>query len=151
MNLTESEQRIYDLVVLGLTNQEIADKLFISKSTVKFHTNVIRKKAGVRSTYKLIANHYLEKNKHLEQTANELLERVGTTEAQLISAALTGKPHYPNDALAKFEVEKKLEGIDYLLSEITPHIKMGKQSLWRFTNLTVAKVKEQLRGDQTGG
>ncbi len=148
MNLTKAEQRIYDLVVLGYPNKKIADVCFISESTVKFHTTVIRKKLGVNSTYKLIANHYIKRVKQLEQTSNELLERLGTAEAQLVSAALTGKPRYPNDALAKFELEKKLEGINMLLSKIPPHIKMGDSCFWKFTSEKVDEVKKQLCEEQ---
>lgn len=42
--LTESEERVADLVMQGLKNWEIADRLCIVEKTVKYHlTNVYRK------------------------------------------------------------------------------------------------------------
>lgn len=48
-NLTEREQTILKLLVDGLTNQEIADKIFVSRSTVKNYVSTILSKLGVQS------------------------------------------------------------------------------------------------------
>lgn len=61
--LTPAEQRIYDLIVLGYKQQEIADKIFLSLGTIKFHMHSIMKKSGVNSTPEIIAQHYLGKEK----------------------------------------------------------------------------------------
>lgn len=42
--LTKSETRIMQMVLIGLTNAEIAEKLFISKATLKTHLNNAYKK-----------------------------------------------------------------------------------------------------------
>jgi len=47
--LTEREIEILDLIAKGLSNQEIAQSLFISLPTVKWHTTNIYNKLGVRS------------------------------------------------------------------------------------------------------
>lgn len=43
-NLTKSELKVVLLILEGLSNSQIAEKLFISKATVKTHINNIYKK-----------------------------------------------------------------------------------------------------------
>ncbi|USG66286.1 response regulator transcription factor [Brevibacillus ruminantium] len=44
--LTEREQEIFELIVENLSNQEIAQRLFISEATVKTHVSSILRKTG---------------------------------------------------------------------------------------------------------
>ena len=53
--LTPAEKNILDHIFEGLTNQQIAEHLFISVSTVKFHVHNILIKAGVKNKYELLA------------------------------------------------------------------------------------------------
>jgi len=53
--LTPAEKNILDHIFEGLTNQQIAEHLFISVSTVKFHVHNILGKAGVKNKYELLA------------------------------------------------------------------------------------------------
>lgn len=46
---TTREKQALSLVIMGLSNNEIAEQLFISKSTVKSHLNSAFKKLGVHS------------------------------------------------------------------------------------------------------
>ena len=48
-DLTEREREILKLMVDGLPNSAIADKIFVSQSTVKFHVSNILSKLGVNS------------------------------------------------------------------------------------------------------
>jgi NarL family two-component system response regulator LiaR len=48
-DLTEREHEILALMVSGLSNPQIADKLVVSRSTVKFHVSSILSKLGVSS------------------------------------------------------------------------------------------------------
>ena len=48
-DLTERERKVMRLMVDGLNNQEIADRLVVSLGTVKFHISNIFKKLGVDS------------------------------------------------------------------------------------------------------
>lgn len=47
--LTNREKQTLSMVIMGLTNLEIAQKLFISENTVKSHLNTAYKKLGVHS------------------------------------------------------------------------------------------------------
>ena len=60
-SLTKREMEIVSLVVEGLTNKEIADKLFISVRTVDSHKNNIMQKLNLKSSVELVK--YAIKNK----------------------------------------------------------------------------------------
>ena len=47
--LTRREREVADLVIDGLTNPEIADRLFVSQKTVETHMTNIFRKLGVTS------------------------------------------------------------------------------------------------------
>lgn len=47
--LSPRESEIHSLVALGLTNRQIADRLFISEATVKLHVHRILEKLGVKT------------------------------------------------------------------------------------------------------
>lgn len=49
INLTEAEKNVLELLVQGLTNKEIADRLFIGIATVKTHTGNIYGKLNARN------------------------------------------------------------------------------------------------------
>jgi len=52
--ISERELEVLYLIAAGLSNQEIADKLFISLNTVKTHTKNINSKLNVNSRTKAI-------------------------------------------------------------------------------------------------
>jgi len=56
-NLSIREIEVLGLIMQGLTNNEIADKLFISYETVKSHRKNILEKTGAKNTAALI-HHY---------------------------------------------------------------------------------------------
>jgi len=60
-SLTKREMEIVSLVVEGLANKEIADKLFISVRTVDSHKNNIMQKLNLKSSVELVK--YAIKNK----------------------------------------------------------------------------------------
>ena len=66
--LRPSEQDVVDLLVLGLSNSEIAERLNIKRGTVKCHLFKIYKKLNVKSDRELIANYY---NPTRKETENE--------------------------------------------------------------------------------
>lgn len=52
--LTEREKEVLQCLVEGLSNKEIADKLFISDKTVKIHVSKIFKKLNVKSRSQVV-------------------------------------------------------------------------------------------------
>lgn len=52
--ITKREKEIIDKILLGKTNQQIADELFIGLQTVKDHTHRIYTKIGINSRLKLV-------------------------------------------------------------------------------------------------
>jgi two-component system, NarL family, response regulator LiaR len=48
LNLTRRELEILELIAQGLSNREIAEKLFVSESTVKTHSSRVFEKLGAR-------------------------------------------------------------------------------------------------------
>ena len=47
--LTDREREILKMIALGMSNKQIAAKLFISEKTVKTHANHVFRKLGVAS------------------------------------------------------------------------------------------------------
>jgi DNA-binding NarL/FixJ family response regulator len=62
--LSAREREVYDLVCTGLSNREIAARLFISEGTVKVHVHNMFDKVGVRSRTALAINAAHERNRH---------------------------------------------------------------------------------------
>jgi two-component system, NarL family, response regulator LiaR len=54
-DMTEREKEILALMVQGLSNNEIADRLIISQSTVKFHVSNVLSKLGVNGRTEAVA------------------------------------------------------------------------------------------------
>lgn len=52
--LTHSESRVAELVIKGMSNADIADKLELSEKTVKFHLTKIYKDLKLQSRAQLI-------------------------------------------------------------------------------------------------
>ena len=54
-DLTEREREVMALMVEGLNNNEIAERIFLSVSTVKFHVSAILSKLGVTNRIEAVA------------------------------------------------------------------------------------------------
>lgn len=56
---TDRERQVEQLLILGWSNKEIAEKLQITEKTVKFHMTSIFKLSGIQSRSRYIANYYI--------------------------------------------------------------------------------------------
>lgn len=54
VNFSERELEVLELIAIGYTNQEVADKLFTSKRTVEGHRQNMLEKTGMRNTVALV-------------------------------------------------------------------------------------------------
>ena len=54
-DLTDREKEILELMAEGLSNPEIAERLFVSRSTIKFHVSNILSKLGAESRTEAVA------------------------------------------------------------------------------------------------
>jgi DNA-binding CsgD family transcriptional regulator len=71
---SKAEAAVVEYLKRGYANQKIADCLFVSEKTIKFHLTNIYKKAGVGSRAELIA---LDQNHQRGQMMNEILKPLG--------------------------------------------------------------------------
>ena len=68
MKLTNREREVVDCLVDGLSNKDTAEKLYVSKTTIKTHIQNIYKKFGVKSRVELLVKIYKKK---LNEVTNE--------------------------------------------------------------------------------
>lgn len=54
VRLTRAEKRVFELLLHGLLNKEIADRLSVSESTVKFHAASCYRKLNVKGRIALL-------------------------------------------------------------------------------------------------
>ena len=67
--LSRREREVYELVCEGLSNGDIAQRLFISEATVKAHLHHIYDKVGIRSRTALAMNAARDRWRHAAPTA----------------------------------------------------------------------------------
>jgi len=61
-SLTNAERKVYELVLLGYSNQQIADELYVSINTIKFHIKNILGKAGLDRKSQLVSYYLKSQN-----------------------------------------------------------------------------------------
>jgi len=48
VRLTKRETAVYEMIMQGLTNDQIAQRMFVTRNTVKFHLKQVYRKLGIR-------------------------------------------------------------------------------------------------------
>ena len=56
LNVSDREYQVLELLATGLSNQEIADKLFVSLNTIKTHSSNLYSKLGAKRRTQAIEN-----------------------------------------------------------------------------------------------
>lgn len=54
-SLTDSERHVARFVAEGLTNRQVAERMFLSRHTVDFHLRQVFRKLGINSRVELVA------------------------------------------------------------------------------------------------
>lgn len=72
MSLTKREKEVASYMLKGMSNKEMAEKLFVSKPTIAFHIASILKKTNFKTKGKFMANYYIEKVNRLEKAVESL-------------------------------------------------------------------------------
>jgi DNA-binding NarL/FixJ family response regulator len=65
-SLTSREREVLELIAAGLSNREIAGRMYVATSTVKSYTNSIFRRLGVSSRTQAVAEaraHHLLRNR----------------------------------------------------------------------------------------
>jgi DNA-binding NarL/FixJ family response regulator len=75
--LSAREREVYELVIQGLTNREIARLLFIEESTVKVHVHHIYDKVGVRSRVALTVQAKLQQSRQATSATGAIASEGG--------------------------------------------------------------------------
>lgn len=92
--LTSREIELQQLVAQGLTNDEVAAKLFIEEKTVKFHLSRIFKKQGVKNRSQLIVKVLQDELGKIRSDRSALQAEVEV----LRSGGAGGRHQLPDDA-----------------------------------------------------
>jgi DNA-binding NarL/FixJ family response regulator len=79
--LSAREREVYELVIQGLTNREIARLLFIEESTVKVHVHHIYDKVGVRSRVALTVQAKLQQSRQATSATGAIASEGDCSEA----------------------------------------------------------------------
>lgn len=134
--LSPAEQNVYKHLILGLTNQEIADRIFVSEKTVKFHLTSIFDKLGVKTRGEAIAqaqsNQYILQDSPKEKEddmadfkpVSEVLHdrrlesglSQGARQVQVVQKSQEEKVEFVNKT---FLVDKTIDHLHSMMVEVT--------------------------------
>lgn len=73
-DLSDREREVVSLVIEGLSNHEIGNKLFVEEKTIKFHLTSIFKKKNVKNKAELIVEYYKDELRKIQRD-KELLQQ----------------------------------------------------------------------------
>lgn len=109
--LSKAEQQISSLLLQGFSNQEIADRAFVSEKTVKFHLTNIYKKENVSSRCQYI----------LKKVGREEMKDVSTNTnlpapSRMDSDLQKEKVEFIDK---KFDVTGTIKQLHYMMTEVT--------------------------------
>lgn len=156
--LSGAEQNVYRHLIQGLTNQEIADRVFVTEKTVKFHLTNIYAKLGLKSRGEAIS--HAQNNLHLLQNKEESEDQVsdfkpigevlqerrletglqqGSRQVQVVQKSQEEKVEFVNRT---FQVEKTIDHLHNMMVEVTK-IEMNPNTVNAACNC-VARLNETI-------
>lgn len=118
MILSSAENNVYQYLLKGYTNQEIADQLFVCEKTIKFHLTSIFKKLEVHSRQEAIAKHYRQEEKPIREAfmiGEKKLEQ-GARAIVVTSKSQEDKIQFIDD---KFKVGNTITKLHEMMTEVT--------------------------------
>lgn len=74
--LSKGEQKVYDLLVKGYSNDRIARQLALAQKTIKFHLTNIFKKLKVKSRAEVIVKHYRDRDDQVTMQEGKLFKEL---------------------------------------------------------------------------
>lgn len=125
--LSKSEQEIVKLLITGKNNKQIADALFVSEKTIKFHLTNIYSKLGVNSRAECIVLVNEMNFDHLNKNQGEKVEEVEylpkqggiapvTANNQLKRISQEEKVNFIHD---KFAIGHTVSKLQHMMDEVT--------------------------------
>ncbi len=124
MNYSNAELNVITYLDMGLSNQEIADRLFVCEKTVKFHLTNIYKKAEVHSRAEFMA----KKNGHNANMRGEIMSldksippgarplEQGARQVQVVSKTQEDKITFIDE---RFKVGETITQLHHMMKEVT--------------------------------
>lgn len=110
--LSVAENNVVTLLYEGLSNNQIAEKLFVCEKTVKFHCTNIYRKTNVKGRSALLVkrfnNNYIEEKNHMEKAL-----AVGDKQSQI------GQQEKIQFIDKQFKVGAAINHLHYMMSEVT--------------------------------
>lgn len=117
--LSNAERGVYEELIKGKSNQDIADSLYVSEKTVKFHCTNIFKKLGVSSRQELMAKHFgvnLEETKIVSTNNNNNLPMNNNQQNQMQKDDHKESINFIHD---KFGVGNTVNMLQHMMKEVT--------------------------------
>lgn len=122
VDLSKAEQEVKDLVLQGMSSKDVAERLFVTEKTVKFHLTNIYKKLGVNGRSELIAKHhytYTPKEEKMSEINLPTKNNPVSLLPQDSQMQITTQREKINFIDEKFRVGESISQLHHMMKEVT--------------------------------